>query len=38
LDYKVNDKIAGLLSVNDVTGAVWLHTWHGEFVQEMEMK
>jgi hypothetical protein len=37
-DYQVNGKIAGMLSVNGVTGTVWLHTWHGEFIQEMEVK
>ncbi|NIA11357.1 MAG: hypothetical protein GWP10_16925 [Nitrospiraceae bacterium] len=25
-------RIAGMLSVNGKTGAVWPHTWHGEFV------
>jgi len=25
-------KIAGMLSVNGETGAVWAHTWHGEFI------
>lgn len=28
------DRIEGMLSVNAVTGAVWYHSWHGEF-QEM---
>lgn len=26
------DQIVGMLSVNATTGAVWYHTWHGEFV------
>ena len=25
-------KVAGMMSVNAVTGAVWYHTWHGSFV------
>lgn len=27
----------GMLSVNGYTGAVWFHTWHGAFVQELEV-
>lgn len=27
------DKIYGMLSVNSFTGAVWYHSWHGEFVK-----
>ena len=26
------DQVAGMLSVNAVTGAVWPHTWHGRFI------
>jgi hypothetical protein len=37
-DYQMNDKIAGMLSVNGVTGEVWLHTWHGDFIQELEVE
>ncbi|MEU0312267.1 hypothetical protein [Nocardioides sp. NPDC006273] len=29
-----DDRIEGMLSVSAVTGAVWYHSWHGEF-QEM---
>jgi hypothetical protein len=29
-------EIAGMLSVEASTGAVWLHTWHGSFVSEWE--
>jgi hypothetical protein len=25
-------KIVGMMSVNAVTGAIWYHTWHGQFV------
>ena len=31
-----NGTIAGMLSVEGSTGAVWLHTWHGSFVAEWE--
>jgi hypothetical protein len=27
----------GMLSVNGYTGQVWYHTWHGNFVQELDM-
>jgi hypothetical protein len=27
-----NGKVAGMLSVNEQTGAVWYHWWHGRFV------
>ncbi len=37
-DYQINNKTAGMLSVNGVTGDVWLHTWHGSFIQEVEVK
>jgi hypothetical protein len=35
-DFKVNDQVAGMLSVNGFDGGVWLHTWHGQFVAELE--
>ena len=25
-------EVVGMVSVNGYTGQVWLHTWHGEFV------
>ena len=28
--------IAGMLSVDAYNGAVWIHTWHGGFIQEWE--
>jgi len=37
-DYEVDGKIAGMLGVNGYTGQVWLHTWHGSFVGEQEVK
>jgi hypothetical protein len=36
IDFTVNGKIAGMLSVNGDAGQVWLHTWHGTFIQEVE--
>jgi hypothetical protein len=30
------DKIAGMLSVNAQSGAVWYHTWHGQFIRMQE--
>jgi hypothetical protein len=32
VDTQVDGKIAGMLSVNGTTGAVWYHMWHGAFV------
>jgi hypothetical protein len=37
-DYETDGKVAGMLSVNGFTGQVWLHTWHGDFVEEAEIK
>ena len=31
------DNTYGMLSVNGYTGQVWYHTWHGTFVQEVEL-
>jgi len=28
----------GMLSVNGYTGQVWYHTWHGAFIQELELR
>jgi hypothetical protein len=36
MDFTVNGKIAGMLSVNGQTGQVWYHSWHGVFIQEVE--
>jgi hypothetical protein len=38
LDYTVNNQVYGMLSVNGFTGQVWPHTWHGQFIQEMEVE
>jgi hypothetical protein len=37
-DYSSDGKTTGMLSVHGSTGEVWLHTWHGAFVAEMEME
>jgi hypothetical protein len=29
-------KIAGMMSVHAITGAIWYHTWHGSFVDSSE--
>jgi hypothetical protein len=38
IDYEKDGTVAGMLSVNGFTGQVWLHTWHGTFVEEAEIK
>ena len=37
LDFQKDGKTQGMLSVNGYTGQVWLHTWHGSFIQEKEI-
>jgi hypothetical protein len=32
-----NGHIYGMLSVNGYTGAVWYHTWHGDFITMREL-
>ena len=36
-DVLQNGKTYGMLSVNGYTGAVWYHTWHGDFVASKEL-
>ena len=36
LDFARDGKIAGMLSVNGYTGQVFLHTWHGKFIEMSE--
>jgi hypothetical protein len=36
IDTTADGKIAGMLSVNAGTGAVWYHGWHGKFLTERE--
>lgn len=37
LDFEKNGKVAGMLSVNGYSGQVFLHTWHGSFLEETEL-
>lgn len=37
VDFTINGNTAGMLSVNGYTGQVWLHTWHGAFIQETKL-
>ena len=34
LDFEKDGKVAGMLSVNGYTGQIFLHTWHGTFIEE----
>ncbi len=36
LDYTKDGKPAGMLSVNGYSSQVWLHNWHGTFIEEWE--
>lgn len=36
LDFERDGKIVGMLSVNGFNGQVFLHTWHGTFIEEAE--
>ena len=36
LDFSKDGKVTGMLSVNGFTGQVFLHTWHGTFIEEAE--
>jgi hypothetical protein len=35
-DFERDGKVAGMLSVNGYSGQVFLHTWHGAFIEEVE--
>jgi hypothetical protein len=37
IDFQKDGKIVGMLSVNGYSGQVWYHSWHGAFVQELEL-
>jgi hypothetical protein len=36
IDFSKDGKIVGMLSVNGYSGAVFVHTWHGTFIEEAE--
>jgi hypothetical protein len=38
LDFEKDGKVAGMLSVNGYSGQVFLHTWHGAFIEESEIQ
>ena len=36
LDFEKDGTMAGMLSVNGYNGQVFVHTWHGTFIEEVE--
>jgi len=36
LDFEKDGRVAGMLSVNGYSGQIFLHTWHGIFIEETE--
>lgn len=36
LDFEKDGKVVGMLSVNGYNGQIFLHTWHGTFIEESE--
>lgn len=36
IDFEKDGRVAGMLSVNGYSGQVFLHTWHGTFIEEAE--
>ena len=38
IDFEKDGKVTGMLSVNGYSGQVFLHTWHGTFIEESAMK
>jgi hypothetical protein len=37
IDFEKDGKIIGMLSVNEYSGDIWYHSWHGPFIQEIEL-
>ena len=37
VDFQRDGKLAGMLSVNGSSGAVWFHSWHGSFVEVRDL-
>lgn len=37
-DYEDEGEIMGMLSVNGFSGKVWIHNWHGKFIEEKEVE
>jgi hypothetical protein len=38
LDYEIDGRVVGMLSVNGFSSQVFLHTWHGNFIEESDME
>ncbi len=38
LDFEKDGKVVGMLSVNGYSGEIFLHTWHGTFIEESSMQ
>jgi hypothetical protein len=38
LDFSKDGKVVGMLSVNGYSGQVFLHTWHGAFIEESDVQ
>ncbi len=38
IDFEKDGKVVGMLSVNGYSGQVFLHTWHGTFIEESAMQ
>jgi hypothetical protein len=38
IDFEKDGKVAGMLSVNGYSGQIFLHTWHGTFIEESAMQ
>jgi hypothetical protein len=36
IEVLTNGTTSGMLSINGYTGLVWVHTWHGTFIQEVQ--
>jgi hypothetical protein len=37
IHFQIDGKVAGMLSVNGYTGAVWYHSWHGTALRVVEL-
>ncbi|MCG2783492.1 MAG: hypothetical protein L6461_00130 [Anaerolineae bacterium] len=38
IDFEQDGKVVGMLSVNGYSGQVFLHAWHGTFIEESAMQ
>lgn len=37
VDFERGGQLMGMLSVNGTSGQVWLHTWHGAYIQSKDL-